>query len=189
MILQRSANDYDDTDLFEGNQCLAMIAHITKEYPKSILHQGCKTEITMLCGTRNLNVLTLLDTGCWPKNYISLELFKKYVNLFRDFLVEGPEEKVQMATHGELNTIDKHIELKVRHVDQRGKATYATLKFGVLAGLRFPVVIGFEAICRFFNPAIRSAGRLATKLATIRRWAVRLRPFPTSEIVAKLVKL
>lgn len=92
----------------------------------------------------------MLDTGCSPGNYISEAFFLAHIDALEEFLVPCPAERVDLATSNSALSITKHLIITVRHVDSRGVTRSIKLRFGVLQGLRFDVVIGLYAIALNF---------------------------------------
>ena len=123
---------------------------MTQRFPASILKQGCQTEVTILCIDRDITVRTTLDTGCSPNNYLSAEYFNRNVEALSPFLVSSIPEQVDLATVGSTQHITAHVVLDLRHVDDRGRIRLIKLKFGILKGLRFDIVIGLYAISIHF---------------------------------------
>jgi hypothetical protein len=62
------------------------------------------------------------------------------------FLVSSPPERVDLATNGSSQPITAHVVLDLRHIDTRGNMRVMKLKFGILQGLRFDIVVGLYAI-------------------------------------------
>jgi hypothetical protein len=98
----------------------------------------------------DLIVKAMLDTGCSPGNYMSKEYFMNNIKALQEFLVPCPAERVDLATSNSTQSITKHVIIDVRHVDSRGVTRCVKLRFGVLEGLRFDVVIGLYAIALNF---------------------------------------
>lgn len=67
-----------------------------------------------------------------------------------EFLVPGPAERVDLATSDFAQSISLHLVIEARHVDSRGVNRFIKLRFGVLLGVRFDVVIGLYAIALNF---------------------------------------
>jgi hypothetical protein len=68
------------------------------------------------------------------------------IDALKDSLVPCAAEKVDLATSNSSQRITEHLILQVRHVDSRGVSRTMKLRFGLLEGLRFDVVIGLYAI-------------------------------------------
>ena len=62
---------------------------------------------------------------------------------------------MDLATSDSAQYITKHVQLNLRHVDSRGRMRLMTLKFGILKGLRFDMVIGLYAISFHFMVVIQ----------------------------------
>ena len=111
--------------------------------------------MTVLCLEKDLKVKAMLDTGCFPNNYMREEYFEaNKANLSQYEIKESPE-RVDLATSDSAQYITKHIQLNLRHVDSRGRMRLTTLKFGILKGLRFDMVIGLYAISFHFMDLIQ----------------------------------
>ena len=65
-------------------------------------------------------------------------------------LVSSIPERVDLATSGSTQPITAHVVLDLRYVDDRGRIRLMKLKFGILKGLRFDIVIGLYAISIHF---------------------------------------
>jgi len=74
------------------------------------------------------------------------EYFDCNVEALGPFLVPSVPERVDLATYGSSQPVTAHVILDIRHVDSRGNMRLMKLKFGILQGLRFDVVIGLYAI-------------------------------------------
>lgn len=70
--------------------------------------------------------------------------------MLKEFLVPSPAERVDLATSNSAKQITEHIVIEVRHVDSRGMTMALKLRFGILDGLRFDIVIGLYAIAMNF---------------------------------------
>lgn len=92
----------------------------------------------------------MIDTGCSPGNYMSDAFYQSHIELLREFLVPGKAERVDLATNNSAKQITQHIIIDVRHVDSRGTTRILKLRFKVLDGLRFDIVIGLYAIAMNF---------------------------------------
>ena len=92
----------------------------------------------------------MLDTGCSPGKYISLAFFETNNAVLKDYLIPCPAERVDLATSNSTQSITQHLVIEARHVDSRGVTRTIKLRFGVLQGLRFDVVIGLYAIAMNF---------------------------------------
>jgi hypothetical protein len=92
----------------------------------------------------------MLDTGCSPGNYMSLAFFEANHAILKDYLVPCPAERVDLATSNSAQSITQHLITEVRHVDSRGMTRTIKLRFGILQGLRFDVVIGLYGIAMNF---------------------------------------
>lgn len=122
---------------------------MTKRFPASILKQGCQTEITILGLERDINVKATLNTGCFPGNYMRQEYFDSNAAALAPFVVED------LATNGSSQPITAHVVLDLRHIDPRGNMRVMKLKFGILQGLRFDIVIGLYAITTHLVDVLR----------------------------------
>ena len=98
----------------------------------------------------HLTVTAMLDTGCSPGNYMSDAFYQSHIELLKEFLVPGKAERLDLATNNSAKQITQHIVIDVRHVDSRGTTRILKLRFGVLDGLRFDIVIGHYAIAMNF---------------------------------------
>ena len=139
-----------DQHIGREHECYQRIALLSQRIPANILSHGCKMEIVLLCKTKDLVVTSMLDTGCSPGNYISMAFYKAIIDSLQDFLVPGPAERVDLATSDSAQSISLHLVIEARHVDSRGVNRTIKLRFGVLLGLRFDVVIGLYAIALNF---------------------------------------
>ena len=126
------------------------VAAMTKRFPNSILKEGCQAEVTILCVDRDIIVRTTLDRGYSPDNYLSAENFNRSVEALSPFLVSSIPERDDFATTGSTQPITTHVVLDIRHVDGRGRMRLMKLKFGILQGLWFNIVIGLYAISLHF---------------------------------------
>ena len=119
---------------------------MTQRFPASILKQGCQTEMTILGLERDISVRATLDIGCCPGNYMRQGYFDDNAVALAPFLVSSPPERVDLATNGSSQPITAHVVLDLRHIDPRGNMRVMKLKFGILQGLRFDIVVGLYAI-------------------------------------------
>ena len=139
-----------DQHIGREHECYQRIALLSRRIPANILSHGCQTEVALLCSTTDLTVTAMLDTGCSPGNYMSDAFYQSHVELLKEFLVPGKAERVDLATNNSAKQITQHIVIDVRHVDSRGTTRTLKLRFGVLEGLRFDIVIGLYAIAMNF---------------------------------------
>ena len=139
-----------DQHIGREHECYQRIALLSQRIPANILSHGCKMEIVLLCKTKDLVVTSMLDTGCSPGNYMSMAFYKANIDSLEDFLVPGPAERVDLATSDSAQSISLHLVIEARHIDSRGVNRTIKLRFGVLLGLRFDVVIGLYAIALNF---------------------------------------
>ena len=139
-----------DQHIGREHECYQRIALLSQRIPANILSHGCKMEIVLLCKTKDLVVTSMLDTGCSPGNYMSMAFYKANIDLLEDFLVPGPAERVDLATSDSAQSISLHLVIEARHIDSRGVNRTIKLRFGVLLGLRFDVVIRLYAIALNF---------------------------------------
>ena len=114
--------------------------------------------MTVLCLEKDLKVKAMLDTGCSPNNYMREEYFEANKANLRS------KNRVDLATSDSAQYITKHIQLNLRHVDSRGRMRLMTLKFGLLRGLRFDMVIGLYAISFHFMELIQDLLTLQLEL-------------------------
>ena len=56
--------------------CFKRIALMTKNFPEDILKRECQTTVRVLCLENDLKVKDMLDTGCFPNNYMRVEYFE-----------------------------------------------------------------------------------------------------------------
>ena len=63
--------------------------------------------------------------------------------------------RVDLATNGRFQPITAHVVLDLRHIDPRGSMRVMKLKFGILQGLRFNIVIGLYAISTHLVDVLR----------------------------------
>ena len=120
--------------------------------------RGCQTTVTVLCLEKDLKVKAMLDTGCSPNNYMREEYFEANKANLRS------KNRVDLGTSDSAQYITKHIQLNLRHVDSRGRMRLMTLKFGLLRGLRFDMVIGLYAISFHFMELIQDLLTLQLEL-------------------------
>jgi hypothetical protein len=149
-LLRRSSSPILDEHLGREHECFQRIALLSQRFRANILSHGCQTDIVILCMNTDLIVKAMLDTGCSPGNYMSEEYFMSNIKALQEFLVPCPAERVDLATSNSAQSITKHVIVNVRHVDSRGVTRCVKLRFGVLHGLRFDVVIGLYAIALNF---------------------------------------
>jgi hypothetical protein len=140
-LLLQSPGSALDEHIGRERECFQRIALLSQRIPANIMRHGCQSEIVML-----LVVKAMFDTGCSPGNYMSLAFFHANADVLRDYLIPCPAERVDLATSNSAQSITQHLVIEVRHVDTRGVTRTIKLRFGVLEGLRFNVVIGFYAI-------------------------------------------
>ena len=114
------------------------------------MRHGCQTEIVLLCQIQDLAVKAMFDTGCSPGNYMSHAFFHANAGVLQDYLIPCQPERVDLATSNSTQSITQHLVIEARHVDTRGVMRTVKLRFGILEGLRFDVVIGFYAIAMNF---------------------------------------
>ena len=95
---------------------------------------------------RDISVKATLDTGRCPGNYMRQGYFDDNAVALAPFLVSSPQERVDLATNGSSQPITAHVVLDLRHIDPRGNMRVMKLKFGILQGLRFDIVVGLYAI-------------------------------------------
>jgi hypothetical protein len=145
-LLTQSCGPRLDEHIGREHECFQRIALLSQRIPASILSHGCQTEIVLLCTTMDLVVKAMLDTGCSPGNYMSRAFYSANIDALKDSLVPCAAEKVDLATSNSSQRITQHLILQVRHVDSRGVSRTMKLRFGLLEGLRFDVVIGLYAI-------------------------------------------
>ena len=139
-----------DQHIGREHECYQRIALLSRHIPANILSHGCQTEVALLCTTADLTVKAMLDTGCSPGNYMSDAFYQSHIELLKEFLVPGKAERVDLATNNSAKQLTQHIVIDVRHVDSRGTTRILKLRFGVLDGLRFDIVIGLYAIAMNF---------------------------------------
>jgi len=73
----------------------------------------------------------------------------------KQYITKESPERVDLATSDSVQYITRHVQLSLRHVDSRGSMRLMTLKFGILKGLRFDMVIGLYAISFHFMEVIQ----------------------------------
>ena len=149
-LLLQAPGPQVDQHIGREHECYQRIALLSQRIPANILSHGCKMEIVLLCKTKDLVVTSMLYTGCSPGNYMSMAFYKANIDLLEDFLVPGPAERVDLATSDSAQSISLHLVIEARHVDSRGVNRTIKLRFGVLLGLRFDVVIRLYAIALNF---------------------------------------
>ena len=149
-LLMQAPGPQVDQHIGREHECYQRIALLSQRIPAKILSHGCKMEIVLLCKTKDLVVTAMLDTGCSPENYMSMAFYKANIDALQDFLIPGPSERVDLATSDSAQSISLHLVIEARHVDSRGVNRTIKLRFGVLSGLRFDVVIGLYAIALNF---------------------------------------
>jgi len=87
---------------------------------------------------------------------LSAEYFNRNVEALSPFLVfsvvlqVATLLQVDLATSGNTQPITAHVVLDLRYVDDGGRIRLMKLKFGILKGLRFDIVIGLYAISIHF---------------------------------------
>jgi len=123
---------------------------MTKNFPEDVLKKGYQTTVTVLCLEKDLKVKAMLDTGCSPNNYMRAEYFEQHEAYLSQYIIKESPERVDLATSYSAQYITRHVQLSLRHVDSRGRMRLMTLKFGILKGLRFDMVIGLWAISFHF---------------------------------------
>ena len=128
---------------------------MTKNFPEDVLKKGCHTTVTVLCLEKDLKVKAMLDTGCSPNNYMREEYFEQHEAYLTQYIIKESPERVDLATNDSAQYITRHVQLSMRHVDSRGRMRLMTLKFGILKGLRFDMVIGLYAISFHFMEVIQ----------------------------------
>jgi len=141
---------------------------MTKRFPNSILKQGRRAEVTILCVDRDIIVRTILDRGYSPNKYLSAEYFNRNTEALSPFLVSSLSERVDLATNGSTQPITAHVVLDIRHVDERGRIRLMKFKFGILQGLRFNIVIGLYAIS--IHSMVVMQDLLALQLEFLQSW-------------------
>ena len=77
---------------------------------------------------------------------MSDHIYQQNLAALQPYLFESSPERVDLATSDSAHYITRHIKLNLRHVDSRGRVSKMTLKFGILKGLRFDMVIGLSLI-------------------------------------------
>ncbi len=154
-LLQQPLGPQLNEEIGREAECFRRVAAMTQRFPVSILKHGCQTEVTILGNDRDINVRTTLDTGCCPGNYMKQEYFDRNVEALGPFLVPSVPERVDLATNGSSQQVTAHVNLDIRHVDSHGNMRLMKLKFGILQGLRFDVVIGLYAISIHFMDVMR----------------------------------
>ena len=95
---------------------------------------------------RDISVKATLDTGRCPGNYMRQGYFDDNAVALAPFLISSPPERVDLATNGSSQPITAHVVLDLRHIDPRGNMLVMKLKFWILKGLRFDIVVGLYAI-------------------------------------------
>ena len=145
-LLQQPLGPQLNEEIGREHECFKRIAAMTQRFPASILKQGCQTEMTILGLERDISVKATLDTGCCPGNYMRQGYFDDNAVALAPFLVSSPQERVDLATNGSSQPITAHVVLDLRHIDPRGNMRVMKLKFGILQGLRFDIVVGLYAI-------------------------------------------
>lgn len=154
-LLIHSPGPQLDQHVGREHECFQRIALLNKRIPANMLSHGCQTEVVLLCKSSDLLVKAMLDTGCSPGNYMSEAFYTANINALEEFLVPCPAEKVDLATSNSSQHITKHLVIEVRHIDSRGVTRTIKLRFGVLQGLRFSIVIGLYAIAMNFMEVIQ----------------------------------
>ena len=154
-LLSRAREPIIDQHIGQEAACFKRVALMTKHFPEDVLKQGCQTTVTVLCLEEDMKVKAMLDTGCSPNNYCKKEFFDQHAETLSQYLVKSSPERVDLATSDSAHYITQHIMLNLRHVDSRGRVRYMTLKFGILKGLRFDMVIGLYAISFHFMEVIQ----------------------------------
>ena len=91
------------------------------------------------------------DPGCSPNKYMRAEYFEQHEAYLSQYIIKESPERVDLATSYSAQYITRHVQLSLRHVDSRGRMRLMTLKFGILKGLRFDMVIGLWAISFHFK--------------------------------------
>jgi hypothetical protein len=86
---------------------------------------------------------------------MSEQVYQQNILALQPYLVKCPPERVDLATSDSAQFIKEHVKLSLRHVDSRGRVRKMTLKFGILKGLRFDMVIGLYAISFHFMEVIQ----------------------------------
>ena len=154
-LLSRVIEPIVDQHIGQEDACFKRIALMTKHFPEDVLRRGCQTTLTVLCEENDLKVRCMLDTGCSPNNYMSDHIYQQHLAALQPYLFESSPERVDLATSDSAQYITRHIKLNLRHVDSRGRVRKMTLKFGILKGLRFDMVIGLYAISFHFMEVIQ----------------------------------
>ena len=154
-LLSRVVEPIVDQHIGQEDVCFRRIALITKHFPEDVLKKGCQTTLTVLCEDNDLKLRCMLDTGCSPNNYMSEQIYQQNILALQPYLVKCPPERVDLATSDSAQYIKEHVKLNLRHVDSRGRVRKMTLKFGILKGLRFDMVIGLYAISFHFMEVIQ----------------------------------
>ena len=83
------------------------------------------------------------------------EYFEANKAALLQYVIKSSPERVDLANSYSAQYITQHIQLNLRHVDSRGRIRLMTLKFGILGGLRFDMVIGLNAISFHFMEVIQ----------------------------------
>ena len=73
----------------------------------------------------------------------------------KQYITKESPERVDLATSDSAQYITRHVQLSLRHVDSRERMRLMTLKFGILKGYRFDMVIGLYAISFHFMEVIQ----------------------------------
>ena len=76
----------------------------------------------------------------------TIAFFHANAGVLKDYLIPCPAERVDLATSNSTQSITQHLVIEARHVDTRGVTRTIKLRFGILEGLRFDVVIRLYAI-------------------------------------------